>query len=69
MEFAGTGAKEIARTNYSIVSVARSMSVNGILIPSALAVLALMTKSRVLDCSTGRSDGFNPSFNMRSICR
>jgi hypothetical protein len=46
---------------YSITSSAIARSCGGILRPSALAVLALMTNSTLVDCVTGRSRGVSPS--------
>src|SRR5215207_176098 len=40
---------------------ARASRVGGIVTPSALAVLRLITSSNLVGCSTGRSDGFAPS--------
>src|SRR4029079_16899639 len=45
---------------YSITSSARASSVGGTVMPSALAVLRLMTNSNFVGCSTGRSVGFAP---------
>jgi hypothetical protein len=45
---------------YSITSSAMARMPGGILRPSAWAVLRLMTKSNLLDCTTGRSAGFWP---------
>jgi hypothetical protein len=45
---------------YSITSSARPSSVNGKVIPSALAVLRLMINSTFVDWCTGRSLGFSP---------
>jgi hypothetical protein len=53
-------AKSGHRTSYSITSSARPRSGNGIEIPSALAVWALMTSSNFVACRTGRSAGFSP---------
>jgi hypothetical protein len=46
---------------YSITSSAIARSCGGILRPSALAVLLLMTNSTLVDCVTGRSRGVSPS--------
>src|SRR6476660_1288935 len=43
---------------YSRTSSARASSVDGTSIPSALAVFILMTNSKRVSCSTGRSDGW-----------
>jgi hypothetical protein len=45
---------------YWITSSARDSSDGGIVRPSALAVLRLMTSSNFVGCSTGRSAGFAP---------
>ena len=45
---------------YSITSSARTSSVGGTVMPSALAVLRLMTHSNLVGCSTGRSAGVVP---------
>src|SRR5262249_28512033 len=45
---------------HSITSSARASSVGGTSMPSALAVIKLMTKSNLVGCSTGRSEGFDP---------
>src|SRR5262245_17819109 len=54
-ERAGTGW-----SHYWITSSARSSSDGGIVRPSALAVLRLMTSSNLVGCSTGRSAGLAP---------
>ena len=54
-----------AKWLYSITSSARASSVGGIVRPSALAVLRLMTNSNRTGSSTGRSAGLAP-FKMRS---
>src|SRR6516165_7881038 len=46
--------------DHSITSSARSRTASGILSPSALAVVRLMTKSNLVGCSTGMSAGFAP---------
>ncbi len=43
-----------------ITSSARKRTVGGIVRPSALAVLRLMTNSNLVGCSTGRSAGLAP---------
>src|SRR4029434_651020 len=53
-----TGAR--ARMRYWIISSARIRSDCGIVKPSALAVLRLITNSNLVGCSTGRSLGFAP---------
>src|SRR5262249_25595638 len=45
---------------YSITSPARAKSDGGTVMPSALAVFILMTRSSLFGCSTGRSPGFSP---------
>src|SRR3954447_908116 len=40
---------------YSITSSARASNVGGTMMPSALAVLRLITSLNLVDCSTGRS--------------
>jgi hypothetical protein len=49
-----------ARSCYSINSSAVANSVSGMVSPSALAVLRLMTNSNRIDCTTGRSAGLAP---------
>src|SRR5262245_53894278 len=46
--------------HYSITSSALASSVGGTLRPSIRAVSALMTRSNLLDCTTGRSAGLAP---------
>src|SRR5215468_2640076 len=50
---------------HSITSSASARSLSGILRPSALAVLRLMTNSNLTGASTGKSAGLAP-FRMRS---
>src|SRR5262249_5849082 len=50
---------------HSITSSARASSVGGTSRPSALAVLRLMTSSKLVGSSTGRSEGLAP-LRMRS---
>src|SRR5215510_11167894 len=45
---------------YSITSSARASREGGTVIPRALAVLRLITRSNLIGCSTGRSVGFAP---------
>src|SRR5258708_214111 len=45
---------------HSITSSARASSLSGIVMPSALAVLRLMTRSNFVGCTTGRSPGLAP---------
>src|SRR3981189_1924767 len=49
-----------ALMTYSITQSARPRSYGGIVSPSALAVLRLMTSSNCVGCSTGRSAGLAP---------
>src|SRR5262249_9569347 len=49
-----------AQSTYSITSSARARSIRGIVKPSALAVKVFTTKSNLVGCSTGMSDGFVP---------
>src|SRR5262245_1146291 len=50
----------VRKLDYSITSSARASSDGGIVNPSALATLTLMTSSNLVDCSTGRSAGLDP---------
>src|SRR5439155_23288719 len=45
---------------HSITSPARADSIGGTTMPSAFAVVRLMTNSNFVDCATGRSAGFSP---------
>src|SRR5262249_20144343 len=45
---------------HSITSSARASTLAGISMPSALAVLRLITSSNLVGCWTGRSPGFSP---------
>jgi len=54
------------RTRYSITSSAATSSLSGTVMPSILAVEALMTNSNLLDCTTGKSAGFAP-LRMRPV--
>ena len=59
----GSGEQQPCREvapSHSITSSARARSKGGIVRPSALAVLRLITSSNLVGCSTGRSDGFAP---------
>src|SRR6266446_5865785 len=47
-------------SHHSITSSARADRPGGTSMPSALAVLRLITNSNLVDCCTGRSDGFAP---------
>src|SRR5262249_9163973 len=51
---------ELAAAAHSITSSARAKNVSGIVRPSALMVVRLMTSSNLVGCSTGRSAGFVP---------
>src|SRR5262249_22020495 len=51
---------ELAALHHSITSSARASSIGGIVKPSALAVVKLMTRSNLVGCSTARSAGFAP---------
>src|ERR1700730_6133771 len=53
-------ALRYARIAYWITSSARPSSDGGIVRPSALAVLRLITSSNFVGCSTGRSPGLAP---------
>src|SRR5262249_54148335 len=46
--------------SHSITSSARASTFDGMVIPSALAVLRLMIRSALVACWTGRSAGFSP---------
>ena len=52
--------------DYSITSSAMLSNVGGTVMPSILAVWALMTSSNLVDCTTGRSAGFAP-LRMRPV--
>jgi hypothetical protein len=56
---------ELAALHHSITSSARARTLAGISMPSALAVLRLITSSYLVGCWTGRSPGFSP-LRMRS---
>ena len=56
--------EELAAFHYSMTSSARSNTVCGIVSPSAFAVSRLMTSSKRVDCTTGKSAGAAP-FRMR----
>src|SRR5271165_4764559 len=43
-----------------IISSAVANNVSGMVRPSAFAVLRLITRSNLVGCMTGRSDGFSP---------
>jgi len=48
------------RTAHSITSSALASNLSETVMPSALAVLRLIIRSALVDCWTGRSDGFSP---------
>jgi hypothetical protein len=52
------GSRNLA--DYSMTRLARSTNDGDSFNPSSLAVLALITKSICVGCSTGRSEGFAP---------
>src|SRR5262249_49779082 len=51
---------ELAAAAHSITSSAMASSPGGMVRPSALAVLRLITNSNLVDCTTGRSAGLAP---------
>ncbi len=55
------------RATYSITSSARASADGGIVRPSALAVLRLITSSYLVGAYTGRSTGFSPLRNAVDI--
>src|SRR5262249_31797067 len=56
----GDHADEFPAVHYWITSSARSSSDCGMVSPSALAVLRLITSSNLVRCSTGKSAGLAP---------
>jgi hypothetical protein len=54
------GSGECIAAGYWIASSAVANNVSGMVTPSALAVLTLMTSSTRVDCCTGSSAGFSP---------
>src|SRR5215469_1048217 len=68
-----TGTRSRMQTHdllrYSITSSARPRIVCGIVRPSALAVLRLMTSSNFVGCWTGRSAGLAPLRILSTTCR
>jgi len=54
---------------YSITSSARASSVGGMVRPSALAVLRLITSSYLVGACTGKSAGFSPSEDTIDVSR
>jgi len=55
-----SSAKAAISDGYSITSSARARIAGGMLSPSAFAVFMLMTSSKLVGCSTGRSAGLAP---------
>ena len=73
---AGAAAVLAGRCPYSITLSARTNNADGTVIPSALAVLRLITKSNLSGCSIGKSCREapriifpGPLFNLRSLTR
>jgi hypothetical protein len=58
-EIFGAGRRRVV-SGHSITRSARTSSDGGMVRPSALAVLRLMTSSNLVGCSTGRSAGLAP---------
>jgi hypothetical protein len=58
--------RPLASPHHSITSSAVANSVSGMVRPSTLAVLRLMTSSIFVTCGTGRSAGFSP-LRMRAV--
>src|SRR5262245_30338499 len=56
---------QLQHVNYSITASARASSEGGTVMPSALAVLRLITSSYLVGACTGMSAGFSP-LRMRS---
>src|ERR1700756_5683706 len=56
-----TGDTRIQGALHSITSSASASSLSGMVRPSVFAVLRLITNSNLVDCSTGRSAGFERS--------
>ena len=52
--------RELAAGAHSITSSASARSLSGTSIPSALAVLRLITKENLVGCTTGKSVGLAP---------
>jgi hypothetical protein len=57
---------QLAAAPHSITSLALASKVAGTVMPSILAICALMTNSNFVDCTTGKSAGFAP-FRMRPL--
>jgi hypothetical protein len=58
-----TGREQVQQCkakNYSVTSSASSCNEAGTSMPSSRAVCRLMTSSNLVDCWTGRSEGFAP---------
>jgi hypothetical protein len=51
---------EVAASDHSITSSARRRNASGIVNPSTLATLRLMTSSNLVGCRTGSPVGFSP---------
>ena len=60
-----TGIGGSGALRYWITSSAVANSVSGMVMPSALAVLRLITSSNLVGCSTGKSPGGSP-FRIRA---
>jgi len=56
----GSFENRLGQETHSITSSARASSIGGTSIPSALAVLRLITISNLVGCSTGKSAGVAP---------
>src|SRR5262249_19158726 len=56
----GGRRQDLLDLSYSIASSTMASSPGGMVRPSVLAVLRLMTNSNLVDCITGRSAGFSP---------
>ena len=52
--------READIANYSITASAKEITPGGMVRPSALAVLRLITNSYAVACTTGKSAGFSP---------
>ena len=62
----GGDLSRCSKNTYSITSLASICIEIGTSIPRALAVFALMTNSNLVDCCTGKSEGF-ASLRMRPV--
>jgi len=72
-DFAGRQRRAISRITrfrkcdcYSITLSAQRRNVSGIVSPSALAVLRLITSSNLVGCTTGKSAGLAPRKSLTS---